>query len=455
MALVIPAPLHRYLRFGLGVGIVAEDHYLEIMVARARPTGLSIAASLRVAKYLERPAAEWGAEVARFLARCGAGSVAAVVVLPRTKVVARTVALPGVRDEDAGPALEWQLENLHPLPAEDLAWAWQRIGVSDIFNVAIVERELVDRYLALFSEAGLRLAGFTCSGSAMFFAARLGDAPPPAQFIAIRDLLAGAVDSETEVYAESPSHPLYNALFAMPLNRALALAASETRLDENVQPVDWIDVLPPWRSAPDTLDLSDAGRSRMALVWAAALVSACPHLGLPLNLLPAEARVQSSRAILVPTLILLILLLGVGAGLLAEEVWLDQGYAGSLKQQIRRLEPVARRVETLDRHSADAATRIQSLDAFRKRSRADLDVLLELTKLIPPPASLDSIVVSRTDVQISGEISQAEGLLKKLDESPLFENSEFVSQVGRRDNVESFHIRTLREREKVPAGGRK
>ena len=35
MALVIPAPLHRYLRFGLGVGIVAEDHYLEIMVARA------------------------------------------------------------------------------------------------------------------------------------------------------------------------------------------------------------------------------------------------------------------------------------------------------------------------------------------------------------------------------------------------------------------------------------
>jgi hypothetical protein len=46
-------------------------------------------------------------------------------------------------------------------------------------------------------------------------------------------------------------------------------------------------------------------------------------------------------------------------------------------------------------------------------------------------------------------------LLKKLDESPLFENSEFVSQVGRRDNVESFHIRTLREREKTPAGGRK
>jgi hypothetical protein len=235
----------------------------------------------------------------------------------------------------------------------------------------------------------------------------------------------------------------------------VALGASETRLDESVQAVDWIDVLPAWRSAPDTIDLSDAGRSRLALAWAAALVSACPHLGAPLNLLPAELRVQSSRMALVPTLLLLILLLGLGAGLLAEESWLDQGYSKSLREQIRRLDPVARRVATLDRHIADSATRIQSLDAFRKRSREDLDVLLELTKLIAPPAALESIYVTRTEVQISGQIGQSEGLLKKLDESPLFENSEFVNQVGHRENLELFHIRTLRQREKAPAGGRK
>ena len=241
----------------------------------------------------------------------------------------------------------------------------------------------------------------------------------------------------------------------MPLDRALALAGSETRLDEGVQPVDWADVLPAWRSAPDSLDLTPAGRSGMALAWAAALVSACPHLGVPLNLLPAALRVQSSRLVLAPTLLLLLLLLGLGAALLAQETWLDREYAARLKGQIRRLEPAARRVETLDRRIADSATRIQSLDAYRKRSRDDLDVLLELTKLISPPASLDSIVISRTDVQISGQIAQSEGLLKKLDESPLFENSEFVTQIAHRDNVEAFRIRTLREREKPPAGGKK
>jgi Tfp pilus assembly protein PilN len=463
MAVVMPAALRGWLRFGSGVGIVAGEHDLEILVARAQPNGLSIAGFLRVANYLQRPAAEWGAEVARLLAMCGAGSMPAMVVLPRSKVVARTVSLPGVRDEDAGRALELQLESFHPLPAEDLAWTWQRIGRGAQFSVAIVERDVIERYSALFSEAGLRLAGFTCSGSAMFFAARLGDVPPQPGFIAVRGLRAAVeegpaespAESPAEVYAESPSHPLYNALFAMPLDRALALAISETRLDESVPVVDWIDILPAWRSAPESLELSDADRSRMALAWAAALVSACPHLGAPLNLLPAELRVQSSRAFLVPTLLLSLLLLGLGAALLAEETWLDQDYAVHLKEQIRRLDPIARRVETLDRDIADSAARIQSLDAFRNRSRDDLDVLLELTKLIAPPANLDSIVISRTDVQISGQIAQSEGLLKKLDDSPLFENSEFASQIARRDNEEAFRIRTVRKGQRPPSGGKK
>src|SRR5208283_2253068 len=68
MAVVIPARLRRWLRFGMGVGIVAGDHELEIVVARARPNGVSVAGTLRVPNYLQRPAAEWGAEVAQMLA---------------------------------------------------------------------------------------------------------------------------------------------------------------------------------------------------------------------------------------------------------------------------------------------------------------------------------------------------------------------------------------------------
>jgi len=58
-------------------------------------------------------------------------------------------------------------------------------------------------------------------------------------------------------------------------------------------------------------------------------------------------------------------------------------------------------------------------------------------------------------VQISGGISQAEGLLKTLDESPLFESSEFTTQMSRHDDRDYFRIRTRRERHNQSAGGAK
>lgn len=462
MAVVVPAGLRKWLRFGTGVGIVADEQGLDILVARSRPTGPMIAGYLRVENIDQKAAGEWGSEVSHFLAGCGgAQHVAAVIVLPREQVISRIVSLPGVRDADAPQALGFQLESLHPWGDDDVAWDWQRIGQSSSFSVAIVQRELVDRYSAMFAEAGVRLAGFTCSGSALFFAARLGGGPPPADFIAVRGAKAGHADSEVEVYAESTSHPLYNALFSMPPDRAVALARAETRLEDGAgagdgkAAVDWIDILPAWNAAPDSLDLSDAGRSRLSLVWAAALVSACPHLGSPLNFLPVEMRAQSSRMALVPPLILGVLLLGLCGALLGEESWLDDAYLQTLQQQIKRLGPVARRVEVLDRHIADSATRIHALDAFRRRTRDDLDVLLELTKDIPPPATLNSIAITRNDVQIGGESGQAEGLLKKLDESPLFQASEFTNQLTRNGDKEYFRLRTQREREKTAAGGSK
>ncbi len=456
MALVVPPGLRKWLRFGTGVGIVAGERGFDVLVARARPTGPAIAGYLHVETSGHAAAADWGSEVNRFLAGCGgAQHVAAVVVLPRAQIISRIVVLPGVQDADAPQALGFQLDSLHPWGDDDVAWAWQRIGQSSSFNVVIAQRALVDRYSSLLSEAGIRLAGFTSSGSAMFYAARLGDGSPASEFLAVRGWKASPDDSEIEVYAESASHPLYNALFSMPLDRAVSLARAETRLEDGGETADWMDILPAWNSAPDSLDLSDAGRSRLALVWAAALVSACSHLGAPINLLPPEMRVQSSRLALVPTLVLGVALLCICGALLGEAAWLDSGYLQSLRQQIRRLDPVARRVEVLDRHIADSAMRIRTIDAFRRRTRDDLDVLLELTQQLPPPAVLNSVSITRAEVQIGGESGQAEGLLKKLDESPLFVSSEFTNQLTRNGDTEYFRLRTQREREKAAAGGGK
>jgi glutaredoxin-related protein len=71
-----------------------------------------------------------------------------------------------------------------------------------------------------------------------------------------------------------------------------------------------------------------------------------------------------------------------------------------------------------------------------------LDVL---SKLIEPPAWLQSLEMDRDTVTLAGEIEQAAPLLKLLDNSPYFQNSEFAGTIGRAGKSETFRIRTARE----------
>ena len=451
MALVVPAGWRRWLRFGLGVGVVAGERDLEAVVVRARPSGFVLRGYLRIADYIERPAAEWGAELTRFLAGLGAARTSALAVLPREVVIVRSISLPGVRDKDAERALSYQLDGLHPWEGQDIDWSWQRTGTGSIFQVAIAEAAAVERYTALFSEAGIRLAGLTFSGSAMFTARRIGAEPPQPQLMAVRGWSSEQDAATAEVYAESESHPLYNAVFAAPPERAASLAGAETRLPQETECIDWFAALPAWKRAPDSVGETDAARSSLALAWASGLAAACPWLATPINLLPPALRAQSSRLAWVPSLALGLILLALGGALLIERRWLERGYVKRLNGESQQLEPVAQQVAVLDGRVADQAQRIRQLDAFRERTRNDLEVLLELTRQIPPQAALNQILVSRGDVQISGEIPQAEGLLKKLDESPLFEASEFSNQISRNGDRELFRIRTLRKGERAAA----
>ena len=70
--------------------------------------------------------------------------------------------------------------------------------------------------------------------------------------------------------------------------------------------------------------------------------------------------------------------------------------------------------------------------------------LPEITKLIPPPGWVSSLDMDRTSVQFAGEMNQAEGLVKTLDNSPLFERSEFAMPITRTTNGEAYRVKTMR-----------
>jgi hypothetical protein len=442
MARVIPEWLRPLFRFGTGAGLVIGAEDLTVYVARLRPNGPRVLAAATIAGFRSRPASEWGAEFQKLLDWHRTGPLPVIAILPREQVLMRVVQLPGVADADASAAIRFQLDSLHPYGEEEIVHDWQRVGNTSAFAVAVAEKRVVDEYVALFAEAGIPLAGITLSASAFYSSMRIYGEPPASGVLAVGSY---GGDAENELYGESSSRPLFSALVAADSERAVKLAASELRLEEGFEARPLADLLPAWVSAPEDFDFSDAGRRRAALPWAAALVAAQPRFTPPLNLLPAELRFVSSRLLWVPTAVLGTILAITLGGWLFMGHWLERKYLEELDRRIAATAPEARKVEQADKELAAAVERIQLLDQYRKRTRADLDLLLEVTSVFPPPAFLSNLALDRTMVGVGGEVPDTDGLLKKLDGSPHLSGSEFTMPLSRSGSNEVFRLRARRE----------
>lgn len=427
--------IRKWLAIGTGVGIQIGEADLSVIMTRVRPTGARILGAITVARFRERPATDWGAEYTEFLKRLGGSYLSAAVLLPRRDLIVRQLALPGVADRDLGSAIELQLDSLHPYGEGEAAHAWCRMGRGGAVLIAIIRREVLERYIALFSEAGIKIAGFTFSAAAVHSGVRLLSAPPRGGFVALAEH-----EGALEVYGESEAKPIFSAAFELPGENAPALAAAELRLPTEVEPLELSGLLPAPTTAPASYD-----SSRNTLAYAAALAGACPRLALPLNLLPPEHRTSTSRAMFAPTAFLAFLLVVVLVGLASITPIEDRKYLAGLEREIARLEPQARKASTLDRAIDQARARAGLLDGFRQRSKADLDALADLTKVLQPPAWASSLEMNRNSVVLSGQAEQAAPLLKLIDGLPQFQGSEFTVPLARADKNEIFRIRALRK----------
>ncbi len=426
------ADFKKWLAFGSGIGIQITGPHgaesLEVVAVRVRPNGARIAGSLTIADFPHQPAGVWGTEYAAFVGKLDLRYVAATVILPRQDVIVRPVSLPGVSNKDLPQAVEFQMDGLHPYAEDDVASSWSRLHSDSTVLVAIARRAAIDRYAALFAEAGVKIGSFTCSAPAIYSALRLFGPPPAAEILASdRD------GSRIEFYGESPARALFSASFEAgnldEESRAATLARSELRIDPAVEPKPLEQVL---SGAP-------------ALPFAAALCSACPRLALGLNLLPADRRQTGSRAMWIVSAAAAMMVLAAAIALAAVPAVENRRYQKSLESEIRKIEKRAGRAAQIDKETDVVRRRTLLLDDFRRRSKNDMDVLAELTRILAPPTWVNSLDINRNEVVIGGEAEKAEPLLKTLDASPLFEASEFVGAPIHGPAGEVFRIRTSRE----------
>jgi hypothetical protein len=105
-----------------------------------------------------------------------------------------------------------------------------------------------------------------------------------------------------------------------------------------------------------------------------------------------------------------------------------------------KLRPLQARAAALRSQAEQSRARARWLDEYRGRTRRDLDLLNEFTKLVEPPAWTNSVVIGRDTVRLQGEAPQATALWKILDSSRILNSSKLEFNQPATGGGESFLI---------------
>jgi Tfp pilus assembly protein PilN len=334
----------------------------------------------------------------------------------------------GVADADLASAVMFQVDALHPYDETDAVYSWARLAGREEVLVGVAQASVVTALSARFAEAGVKLGSISYSAAAFHTGSRLYRTPP-------QSFLAAAPSGESwELYGESDARPVFSSGYDS-TERMLAMARADLRIPGDTELIGIERLLPAPTGAPEGFELR-----ANALPYAASLASAAARLALQANLLPEAQRTGGSAWMYAPTAVLGGLLVIAGGLLAAQTSFQDAQYLKRLNVEIAALEKQAQRAQKLDADTAEMRARTALLDGFRRRSGADAEVLREITTLIPSPAWVSNLNMTRTGVNLSGESDQAAGLVETLDKSPLFANTALGQLSG-----QNFSLRMGRE----------
>ncbi|MGH7369071.1 MAG: PilN domain-containing protein, partial [Candidatus Rokuibacteriota bacterium] len=164
-----------------------------------------------------------------------------------------------------------------------------------------------------------------------------------------------------------------------------------------------------------------------------------------LNLLPLVARpwTPSQAQLVTAGMVLVTALLGLSLALV--HVVKTERYLERVSEEIRRLEPEAKAVESLADELA-RKRRVLAALAFAEEGRVPaLPVLRELTETLPASAWLQALAMERGGVELTGQADGASALIPLLEASSRLDRVEFTSPVTKTQNKEQFRIRAAWE----------
>jgi general secretion pathway protein L len=160
------------------------------------------------------------------------------------------------------------------------------------------------------------------------------------------------------------------------------------------------------------------------------------------NLLPPEKRQKPYKRYRLLNLALLLLLLSLIIGNLILPLWQKTAILEQLESELHEYKSKATQVADLRKRVTSAKDDNRYLEGKKQTGKSVLDILLELTLLLPDDTWISNLEVRKDSVHLQGQSTASASLIPILETSRLFQNVTFRSPVTRskKNDTERFHI---------------
>ncbi|MBF0609059.1 MAG: PilN domain-containing protein [Candidatus Magnetobacterium sp. LHC-1] len=376
-----------------------------------------------------------------------------ILTVPKEWCVVKTTELPAVVMDNISSAISFEMDNLTPFSAEEVYYDYDIISMDrQMLHVAIytVRRQMVDPYLSSFQAGGYKVSSLTLNPLSLVRVCMYAPGATwsvkkpgatrsdkhhgknlPKKNALILNFMQGKTELITvengvltSVYTFRPDdvNGVLSCIGGKVSDNPLVFINNDPTVDTTEEVVR--AMLPVASVGMDelSLPLRDSATYDMRLPVGAA-IGVSRKRRKPVNLL-SFGRVVRKKLPIAVTVLLLLLIIPIAIFHMYIPIWQDERALIELDKQIKALKPEVEKVETLKKEITAMQDDLTALNNFHSKRRLTLDMLKELTTILPPDTWLARLTITEKDIMVEGYAPTASVLLGML------ENSKYFKDVG-------------------------
>ncbi len=438
-----------YLKTSVGVELRGED--LLIASLQSNYSDSVFTHFVRFAGYRQRNPEDLKREIHAFFKSKGLNRENIVLGIPRKDIVLRYLDLPAEVADNLKQVVQYQVQSFEPTDEDKFYHDYTLIsgngaGKRLTVMLAMVRKTMLDEILGFLLSVGIRPGTVICgsmglanlllqndknrldktfilgdlnTSSLEIAALRQGalvysKEVPRADQVAWQDIVLRETDEAASKIRLGPEGTIEKIV--------LTGESSESACAEIQEVLPDCDLM---RNCIAALNVPNENRPKMQEA-ASALGLAYTGLNrrpaIKINLLPQDRRIQQSRWGYIPAAILGLVIIGLLCALAYRGTVQNRALASELDRQIQILKKPVERVQAYRTQSDVLNKKIKSMEELLGGRDMNLEILRELTTILPNDTYLQSYRCVDGLLTISGFSSSASDLIPKLEKSPLLKD---------------------------------